>query len=212
MKKFKIASIASFILLCASLIFQPVRQVAAQGIYTVMYSAQLLHGKVDDSPIGGTIPSTVNATSVSAASVTSNWAQVNGSPTPAGNNGFTGWGRNGSGDFDFFSANSGASPSFYWYYLLGSTPTIEMYLDTNANLRVPNGGISTLSIQATQSTLLPHYVVSALPSPVTLGTAGAVVVTDCTSYTPGPLSSSCGSGGGSDVMLAISNGTVWTVH
>jgi hypothetical protein len=122
--------------------------------------------------------------------------------------GYTGWGKNGSGDMDFAAANSGASPSFYWYFLLGSSLTAEMYLDSNANFHVPNGGITTQSLTATVSANLPHCTVAALPSPVTLGVGGSVIVTDCTSYTPGPLCT----GGGSDVMVAVSNGTVWTVH
>jgi hypothetical protein len=87
-----------------------------------------------------------------------------------------------------------------------------MFLDVNGNLHVPNGGVTANSLSATATVSLPHYTIALMPSPVTLGLGGTVVVSDCTSYTPGPLSSSCGTGGGSDVMLAISNGTIWTVH
>ena len=134
---------------------------------------------------------------------------VSAVPSTAGTSAaYMGWGKNGTGDADFFAANNGSSPSFEWYFLLGSTVTQEMYLDQNANLHVPNGGITTQSVTATVSTTLPHYTVATLPSPVTIGAGGTVVVTDCTAYTVGPLCT----GGGSDVMYALSNGTVWTVH
>lgn len=139
----------------------------------------------------------------------SSTVSVNGIPSPAGTTaGYVGFGKNGTGDQDFFAANNGSSPSFYWYFLLGSTLTPEMFLDMNANFHVPNGGITTQSVTATVSTTLPHYTVATLPSPVTIGAGGTVVISDCTTTTVGPLCT----GGGTNYMLAISNGTVWTTH
>lgn len=52
------------------------------------------------------------------------------------------------------------------------------------------------------------YAFSTLPSASTMGAGAMVVVTDCTTYTVG---ATC-TGGGSDVMMAVSNGTSWSFH
>jgi len=153
----------------------------------------------------GTFTSTVTGTVFQGNYSLFNFVPSSVAGTSAG---YTGWGKNSSGDMDFIAANNGSSPSFYWYFLLGSTMTAEMYLDTNANFHIPNGGITTQSVTATVSTTLPHYTVALLPSPVTIGLGGTVIISDCTAYTPGALCT----GGGSDVMVGVSNGTNWTVH
>jgi hypothetical protein len=51
------------------------------------------------------------------------------------------------------------------------------------------------------------YTCSTLPAAATVGTTKGFLVTDATTYTPGPCV-----GGGSDAMIAVSNGTVWSVH
>jgi hypothetical protein len=166
--------------------------------------AAVAHAQV---PVQG---STVTATvSLGAPVVATNFSQVNGQPGAyAGNLGFTSYGKNGTGDMDFVAANGGASPSFYWWYLLGSTPTIEMFLDVNGNLRVPNGGlIAGTRVQAAQLAATV-FTVATLPSASGAGAGTQVVVSDCTTVTVGPLCT----GGGTNYMLALSNGTNWTVH
>jgi hypothetical protein len=51
------------------------------------------------------------------------------------------------------------------------------------------------------------YTVSTLPSASTLGAGAQVTVSDATTFTPGTCT-----GGGSDYMLAVSNGTSWSCH
>lgn len=60
--------------------------------------------------------------------------------------GYTGYGQNATGDMDFIAANNGSSPSFYWYFLLGSSQTAEMWLDQTAVLHVPSGIAGTASL------------------------------------------------------------------
>jgi hypothetical protein len=54
---------------------------------------------------------------------------------------------------------------------------------------------------------LAVYSVSSLPSAATLGAGTQVVVTDATTFTPGACT-----GGGSDTMIAVSNGSSWSCH
>jgi hypothetical protein len=51
------------------------------------------------------------------------------------------------------------------------------------------------------------YTVAALPSASTSGAGAQVTVTDATTFTPGTCT-----GGGSDYMIAISNGSTWSCH
>src|ERR1700733_3477802 len=132
--KTKLTYLSAFVLLFAA---------TAWGL-TRMNSLAIWNSTVENRGIGRTPAPAGHFTSVNASSVVANTiasisASVNGAPTVSGNNGFTGWGKNGTGDMDFIAANSGASPSFYWYYLLGSSQPAEMFLDQNANRHVPNG-------------------------------------------------------------------------
>lgn len=140
MKNRNFKMVTAFMLLAVSI---------AWGL-TRMNSVALWNSTVDNTVIGGTTPAAVHGTtigatgaitaaSVTATTLTTNSLDVNGLPTPSGANGFVGYGKNGTGDMDFFAANSGASPSFYWYYLLGSTVSVEMWLNQSAQLDVPNG-------------------------------------------------------------------------
>jgi hypothetical protein len=52
------------------------------------------------------------------------------------------------------------------------------------------------------------YTVGTLPSASGLGAGAQVIISDCTTYTPGALCT----GGGTDYMIGISNGVAWTVH
>jgi hypothetical protein len=71
--------------------------------------------------------------------------------------GYTGWGKNGTGDMDFIAANNGSSPSFCWYFLLGSsTVTQEMCLNQSGFLVVPNGIIANLQGNVTGNTNGTH--------------------------------------------------------
>jgi hypothetical protein len=51
------------------------------------------------------------------------------------------------------------------------------------------------------------YTVSALPTASTLAAGTQLVVSDAASFTPGPCT-----GGGSDYMIAVTNGTAWSCH
>ncbi len=97
--------------------------------------------------------STLAADSAVIGTIVSNYMSVNAAPSGgvvgSTSAGYTGWGKNGTGDMDFIAANNGTSPSIYWYYLLGSsTLTPEMWLDQSAALHVP-GGISANVATAT---------------------------------------------------------------
>jgi hypothetical protein len=141
------ASAAALVLLSAFL-FAPVRQVAAAVAYSGM---SIFDSVINSTTIGMTIPAagtftTLDATSVSANTVVSNSASVNGQPAAfAGLNGFTAYGRNGTGDMDFIAANNGASPSFCWYFLLGTTADEEMCLNQAAQLSVAGGIASNVT-------------------------------------------------------------------
>lgn len=53
----------------------------------------------------------------------------------------------------------------------------------------------------------PTYTVSTLPTASTVIAGTQIVVTDATSFTPGTCT-----GGGSDPMIAVSNGSTWSCH
>jgi hypothetical protein len=132
MKKTLLASAAAALFL-ASFLFAPVRHVAA----AVQQSGlAIINSVIDSTPIGQTTPAAGNFTSLFAQSL-----GVNSNPsTFAGDSGgFLGWDKNATGDEDFIATNNGTSPSFAWYFLLGSSITQEMLLDQTAVLHVPNG-------------------------------------------------------------------------
>lgn len=86
------------------------------------------------------------ATADGQVPILSQWLSAIGQPgTYAGTTGYLAYGRNGTGDTDFVTANGGSSPSFYWYYLLGTTVTAEMWLDQSAILHVPDGIIANIN-------------------------------------------------------------------
>ena len=189
--KFKIASISTFVLVAV---------LTAYGL-TRVNSEAIWNSTIDNTPIGNTTTSSGKFTSLTSGSVAtgtvaSNSASVNASPSVSGNAGFTGWGKNGTGDFDFFAGNSGASPSFVWYFLLGgSTLTQEMILDQNANLKVLNGSVTANGVVST-SVVQPHvYTVATLPGAAISGIGAMVIVSDANGVTVG---STC-VGGGSQV-------------
>jgi hypothetical protein len=70
------------------------------------------------------------------------------------------------------------------------------------NFQVDNAGHSRQV-----SVGLSVFTVATLPSASTIGSGAMVVVSDATTFTPGTCT-----GGGSDVMIAVSNGTSWTCH
>jgi hypothetical protein len=118
---------------------------------THMTSVALTNSTINSTPIGGSVAAAGSFTALNASGAIVGGSSVSGvsssmSGQPAsvvGAAGYTGWGKNGTGDMDFIAANSGASPSFYWYFLLGSTVTPEMWLDQSANFHVANGIIAS---------------------------------------------------------------------
>ncbi len=133
---------------------------------------------------------------------------VNNVPSTAGTAaGYFGYGNGGTGDADVIAANNGSSPSINFYFLLGTTLTKELSINTNGNLISPNG-IQGSNVTATSTYTVPRYTVGTLPSAAVAGTGGMALVTDASSATVG---STC-AGGGSTLMIAISTGSVWTCH
>jgi hypothetical protein len=130
---------------------------------------------------------------------------VSGTGTFSGANGSLAYGRAGIGDMDFVAANGGASPAFEWYFLLGSTPTVEMSLGTTGILTV-NNGIDTNHVSAT-SVATTVFTFATLPSAAISGVGTHVTISDGS----GAANAAC-AGGGSNFMLAISNGTTWSCH
>lgn len=91
--------------------------------------------------VGSTVHGTVSVSSAFAYVTAQPGGAVTGTTA-----GYVGYGQNSSGDMDFIAANNGSSPSFYWYYLLGSSQTAQMWLDTSAVLHVPGGISGTASL------------------------------------------------------------------
>jgi hypothetical protein len=133
-----LASAAALVLL-SSFLFAPVRQVAAAVAYSGM---QIINSTLDSTPIGQSVPAAGGFTTLFANSL-----GVNSQPNSVTGDsaGFVGWNRNGTGDMDFIATNAGQSPSFAWYFLLGSSVTQEMFLDQSAVLHVPDGIEATLT-------------------------------------------------------------------
>jgi hypothetical protein len=144
-------------------------------------------------------------------------------------NAFEGWaiqcvvssGINPSADYFQITHGPGTAPAGQTHYF-ELTNGIELELDGSTSgsavLSVaPTGG--TLNLGSTNATVntsgnltvasvkAATYTVSTLPSASTLGAGALVVVTDATSFTPGTCT-----GGGSDTMIAVSNGTSWSCH
>jgi hypothetical protein len=163
--------------------------------------ATVAHAQVPISGSTGTFSSTVTAPIFEGDYSLMNFFPGSIAGTSAG---YTGWGKNGTGDMDFAAANNGASPSFFWYFLLGSSMTAEMDLDTNGNLHVLNGGVLATNVTGTVAVTTQHYTVATLPSAASLGLGSMVVVTDGNG-TIGPCT-----GGASTIMIAVSTGSAWT--
>ena len=163
--------------------------------------ATVAHAQVPISASTGTFTGTVTAPIFEGDYSLFNFFPGSIAGTSAG---YVGWGKNSTGDMDFAAANSGASPSFYWYFLLGSSMTAEMDLDTNGNLHVLNGGVSATNVTGTVAVSTQHYTVATLPSAATLGLGSMVVVTD------GNGTIGTCTGGFSTIMIAVSTGSAWT--
>lgn len=70
-------------------------------------------------------------------------------------------------------------------------------------LTVPSSGSVVVAVPIKT----PNFTVSTLPSASTSGVGAQVTISDATTFTPGTCT-----GGGSDYMIAISNGTTWSCH
>jgi hypothetical protein len=168
--------------------------------------AAVAHAQVPINASTGTFSGAVSAANY--GNVNGNWSAFTAFPgSVSGTNaGYTGWGKNGTGDMDFVAAANGSSPSFCWYFLLGSALTQEMCLNQNANLLIPNGSITATAVVSTSSVNPHSYTVAQLPGASVVGLGGMVIVTDANG------TSTCGTGGGTTLAIAVSNGTSWTCH
>lgn len=100
------------------------------------------------------------------------------------------------------------------YNMAGIT---ALYNDgTNTFIAAPTAGGSVIARDSTGASttvkaaaFIPSiFTVATLPSASAEGQGAMVIITDCTAFTPGPLCT----GGGADIMIGLSNGSVWTVH
>jgi hypothetical protein len=89
---------------------------------------------------------------------------------------------------------SGTTADGSWFYLCGFGGTQAAHV---------NGANLFWDMPVTPKV----YTVSTLPSAATAGAGAMVQVSDATSFTPGTCT-----GGGSDYMLAVSNGSTWSCH
>lgn len=81
---------------------------------------------------------------------------------------------------------------------IGDTTATSMFNVGTANqFQVTSAGIVTI----------PIYAIASLPSAATSGAGAHVIVSDALTYTPGTCTN-----GGSDYMIAVSNGTTWSCH
>lgn len=89
----------------------------------------------------------------------------------------------------------------------GSTGVIQQTGTVNSS---PLGAIACFDANDNTTNVgcrLSSYTVSTLPSASSAGVGTAVVVTDATTFTVGTCT-----GGGSDTMIAVSNGSTWSCH
>lgn len=92
----------------------------------------------------------------------------------------------------------------------GTNPASTLILSHSGSSGVTSVSFPSLSaptVTATTALKTASYTVSGLPSAATAGAGAIVRVSDSTSFTAGPCT-----GGGSDTMLAVSDGTSWTCH
>lgn len=156
-------------------------------------SSGLASFKVPDIIVAN-LNATVNATFNSAGA---NALSVN-------NGTFATSGANQSSPLFVISGNywTGSANSQDWFSLedilgAGSNPSATLTLAHSGTT-----GAKSVDLSAANGVKLPNYTVAGLPSAPAVGTV--VVVTDASSFTPGPCA-----GGGSDVELAISSGSAW---
>jgi hypothetical protein len=86
-----------------------------------------------------------------------------------------------------------------------SSPTNRFGLQLPGGTAVWVDGVGTWN--AANLKITNQYTVATLPTASTLSSGTAVLVTDASSFTPGTCT-----GGGSDIMLAITNGSSWSCH
>lgn len=112
---------------------------------------------LDNTVIGGTSAAAGNFSNVIANAIGTNSIVVGGTRSggyAGASGGFLAFNQAGAGDMDFVATNGGSSPSFYWYYLLGTNIFPEMWLDQSAAaLHVPGGFVGNLTGNASSSTV-----------------------------------------------------------
>lgn len=88
------------------------------------------------------------------------------------------------------------------------TTTAQMIINTESTSPIVFGYNSVEKLRVGPSgPVVPSYTVSTLPSASTAGAGAVVRVSDATTFTVGTCT-----GGGSDTMLAISDGSAWSCH
>jgi len=114
----------------------------------------------------------------------------------------------GASNYDLYlTPANGASGSENVFYITGNVTSLTLDGTQTPNSGTPPTTNSAMaySIGPTGVSLLP-YTVATLPAAATYAYQ-EVIVTDATTYTVGTCT-----GGGSDTMLAVSNGTSWSCH
>lgn len=102
----------------------------------------------------------------------------------------------------YWNGSTSQSDNWFWTETLGTgtNPTSTYALNHSGS----TGALAVLFPMLATTV----YTVATLPAAATLHSGTQVTVSDCTTFTPGALCT----GGGSDYMIAVTNGTVWTVH
>lgn len=125
----------------------------------------------------------------------------NGSNSPVITMNTTGSGGT-TGSFQMQAAGNGiATPCWRFFGIIGGTNFNNCLSFSGAT----GFGLGTIGFSGPIS--LPTFTVSTLPSASTAGAGAMVRVSDASTFTVGTCT-----GGGSDFMIAISNGTTWSCH
>lgn len=166
-----------------------------------------LYGPITESGAGTNVFTNTNAggSVIAALSTGTTGAVINGLGTGIAQT------NNNEALFGFtYAGGAGSTANYATVGLYGDADILNVFgtgdvsigstTDPGVALGV-NGAIKSTSIKTST------YTVSTLPAATSLAAGTQVVVTDATSFTPGTCT-----GGGSDYMIAVTNGTAWSCH